>query len=142
MRKGFTIIEILIAMMVLFTAITFVNISIKAFNSYQRKSEVYQNFYITALSLKDWVSTQSLQQEHYKGKMNGIDYKFNIYPLIKQNSYSYGSVLGSGNIGDYLITLYRVEMILTQKSMEKKYTFLLTKQLSMLGQDEYSKEAK
>ena len=79
MKRGFTIIEILIAMMILFVAIGFVNITIKAFNNYQRKSEVYQNLYITALSLKDLMDTKPLDKVNsYQGILNHnqIDYTF------------------------------------------------------------------
>lgn len=128
MRRGFTIIEILIAMMILFTAIVFVNISIKAFNNYQRKSEVYQNFYITALSLKDWIATDPLDKREYKGKMNGIAYKIEVKELINKNNYIFNFDTPSGNYGDFLITLYRVTLLLSIAQREKEYSFFLTKQ--------------
>ena len=132
MKKGFTVIEILIAMMILFVAIGFVNISIKTFNTYQRKSETYQNFYITALSLKDWISSQSLEKETYQGTINEIEYKFNIIALVKRKNYVFNMELGSGNYGDNLITLYKVEMLLNDKIRTKKFEFLLTKQLNLV----------
>ena len=131
MKRGFTVIEILIAMVILFVAIAFVNISIKAFNNYQRKSEIYQNFYITALSLKDWLTTQSLEKKVYKGVQNNIKYKLKITTLLQKKNYTFSMSLGEGNYGDYLITLYKVEMILTQGNKEEKFNFFLTKQLSL-----------
>jgi len=129
MKKGFTIIEILIAMMILFTAIGFVNISIRAFNNYQRKSEVYQDFYITALSLKDWIATQDLEKaKHYQGEMNGIQYSIEVQELISRNNYKYNLDIPSGNYGDFLITLNRVILKLNRKNRNKKYTFFLTTQ--------------
>jgi len=127
MRRGFTIIEILIAMMILFMAIVFVNMSIKAFNNYQRKSEVYQNFYITALSLKDWISVQSLDRQRYEGEMNGVDYQLYVKKIIEKNNYIYNFDIPSGNFGDYLVTLYRVKLRLKYKQREKEYSFFLTK---------------
>ena len=131
MRKGFTVVEILIAMMLLFTAIGFVNISIKTFNNYQRKSEVYQDFYITALSLKDWISTQPLDKKVYTGIRNDINYKLSIKTLLEKKNYTFSMALGEGNHGDYLVTLYQIEMILTKDTKEDKFRFLLTKQLSL-----------
>ena len=128
MKKGFTVIEILIAMMLLFTAIGFVNISIKAFNNYQRKSEVYQNFYITVLSLKDWISMQKLDKKVYNGNMNGLRYKLKVKELISKNNYRYSFDTSGGNNGDFLITLYQVELELKNKNREKNYSFFLTKQ--------------
>ncbi len=128
MKKGFTIIEILIAMLILFTAIGFVNISIKAFNNYQRKSEVYQNFYVTTLSIKDWISTQQLDKKIYNGEMNGLTYKLELKELISKNNYRYSFDILGGNDGDFLITLYQVKLELKNKNREKKYVFFLTKQ--------------
>ena len=131
MKKGFTVIEILIAMMLLFTAIGFVNISIQAFNTYQRKSKIYQNFYITALSLKDWIGTQPLDKKVYIGIRNNINYQLKIKKLIEKKNYTFTMALGAGNNGNYLITLYRVEMLLSKDTKEDKFEFLLTKQLSL-----------
>jgi len=131
MKKAFTIIEILIAMMILFTAIGFVNISIKAFNNYQRKSENYQNLYITALSLKDWLSIQSFEKKIYQGIRNDIAYKITINTLLEEKNYTFTMGLGAGNHGNFLITLYQVEMVLVQGLKENKFKFLITKQKSL-----------
>ena len=130
MKKGFTVIEILIAMMVLFVAIGFVNISIKAFNSYQRKSEAYQNFYITALSLKDLMETKSLdKQKSYRGTLNGIEYLISIKEISRQKNYiiDLEQTVG-GNDGNFFITLYLLEMRLSDKSRVKNYSFYLTRE--------------
>jgi len=128
-RKAFTVIEILIAMMVLFTAITFSSISIKAFNTYQRQSERYQDLYVTALSLKEEMSSFSqFEKSVYKGILNEINYEIGIKKLIEKRNYIV-SPDGIGRYdGDFLITLYRLQMKLTQGSRLKEYTFLLTKQ--------------
>ena len=128
MKRGFTIIEILIAMVLLFTAIGFVNIAIKAFNNYQRKSETYQNFYNTTLSIKDWLSTQQLDKNTYRGEMNGLTYKLEVKELISKNNYKYSFNTPGGNYGDFLITLYQIKLELKNKNREKNYTFFLTKQ--------------
>jgi len=129
MKKGFTVIEILIAMMVLFIAIGFVNISIKAFNGYQRKSVVYQNFYITALSLKDLMETKPLdKQNSYRGTLNGIEYKILIKELIRKKNYIVDMEQAIGkNDGNFFIILYQLEMTLKIRSRVKKYTYYLTR---------------
>jgi prepilin-type N-terminal cleavage/methylation domain-containing protein len=130
MRRGFTVIEILIAMMILFVAIGFVNISIKAFNSYQRKSESYQNFYITALSLKDLMETKTLdKKESYRGILNGVKYLITIKEISKQKNYiiNLEQAMG-GNDGNFFITLYLLEMRLREGNRVQNYSFYLTKQ--------------
>jgi len=133
MKRGFTVIEILISMMVLFVAIAFVNISIKAYNNYQRKSNVYQNFYITALSLKDLIASQPLDKESLEGDMNKIHYKLNIKPVLKAKNYNFTMEFGGGNNGNFMITLYEVEMSLTTDLKEEKFKFLLTRQKSLFS---------
>jgi len=133
MKKGFTIMEILIAMMVLFVAIAFVNISIKAFNTYQRKSQSYQNLYITALSLKDWISTKPFDQKEYAGNLNAIEYTITIKELIHKKNYYFDSEepSKSGNYGDFLVTLYSLKMILSDGNLVHKYDFFITKEKSL-----------
>ena len=130
MKKGFTIIEILIAMMILFVAIGFVNITIKAFNNYQRKSEVYQNLYITALSLKDLMDTKPLDKTNsYRGILNGIDYLISIKEISRQKNYIIDLEQGVGkNDGNFFITLYKLDMKLSYKSKVKHYIFYLTRE--------------
>ncbi len=131
MKKGFTIIEILIAMIILFIAIGFVNISIKAFNSYQRKAETYQNFYITALSLKDWIEVQDLDNDkNYRGVLNGVNYNINIKIVSKIRNYIVYTEgrRGGSNSGNFYIILYKLEIILKDKIKTKEYSFYLTRQ--------------
>ena len=128
-HKAFTIIEILIAMLILFTAITFSSISIKAFNTYQRQSERYQDFYIVALSLKDKMSLLTeFKKMEYDGSFNGLGYSINIQELIKKRNYLLGQDGIGRNDGDFMLTLYRLTMILKKRGRAKKYTFLLTKE--------------
>jgi len=130
MKKGFTVVEILIAMMILFVAIGFVNISIKAFNSYQRKSEAYQNFYITALSLKDLMEIKVLdKQESYRGVLNGIDYLISIEEVSRKKNYIINLEQSvGGNDGNFFIILYHLKMRLKEGSRIKNYSFYLTRQ--------------
>ena len=129
MKRGFTVIEILIAMMILFVAIGFVNISIKAFNNYQRKSEIYQNFYITALSLKDFMESKTLDKKSYNGILNGINYKISVKEISRQKNYIINlEQARGGNDGNFFITLYQLNMSLINKNIVKTYSFYLTKQ--------------
>jgi len=129
MKKAFTVIEILIAMLILFSTIVFVNTTIKAFNNFQRKSSIYENRYITILSLKDWIETQSLNKKNYRGKLNGLNYEIKVKKIIKSLTYKFVMGMGSGNIGDYEITLYEVVITLEKG---KKVKFFLTKEKSNL----------
>jgi len=129
-KKAFTVVEILISMLILFTAVVFVNMTMKAYNNYQRKSKVYQNIYTTTLSIKDWLQTQDMSKKFYKGEMNNIHYIAKITPLLQAKSYD-ETMLGSGNIGDFMITLYRVNLILITKIRKLEFNYLVTKQINL-----------
>lgn len=130
MKKGFTVIEILIAMLILFTAIGFVNISIKAFNNYQRKSEVYQNFYITTLSIKDLLKTKDMTNNIYRGELNNIKYIATVTPFIQSKNYD-ENMFTRGNIGDFMITLYKIELTLITRTKTINVSYFLTKQKNL-----------
>jgi len=83
------------------------------------------------LSLKDWISTQPLDKKVYIGIRNNINYQLKIKRLIEKKNYTFTMALGAGNHGNYLITLYKVEMLLSKDRKEDKFEFLLTKQLSL-----------
>ena len=128
-KSAFTIIEILIAMLILFMAITFSNMSIRAFNNYQKKSQRYQNFYVTVLTLKEWMySLNHLKEKKYSGSMNGLTYSINVMEVIRKKNYIFTPDGNGQNNGNYWITLYELELKLKNNIKEKKYTFLLTKQ--------------
>jgi len=129
-KKAFTVVEILISMLILFTAVVFVNMTMKAYNNYQRKSKVYQNIYTTTLSIKDWLQTQDMSKNIYKGEMNNIRYIAKISPLLQAKNYD-ETMLGSGNIGDFMITLYRVNLILITKIRKLEFNYLVTKQINL-----------
>ena len=128
-KKAFTIVEILIAMLILFMAITFTSISIKAFNKYQKQSKKHQMFYVTSLSLKEKMSSiKEFKVPQYQGTLNGMDYIIKIKKLLSKQNYIMG-IDGIGrNNGDFMITLYRVTITLETQKKEKTYSFLLSKQ--------------
>jgi len=129
-KKAFTVVEILISMLILFTAVVFVNMTMKAYNNYQRKSKVYQNIYTTTLSIKDWLKTQDMSKNIYKGEMNTIRYIAKISPLLQAKSYD-ETMLGSGNIGNFMIILYHVNLILITKTRRLEFNYLVTKQINL-----------
>ncbi len=129
-KSAFTIVEILISMLILFTAVVFVNMTMKAYNNYQRKSRTYQNIYITTLSIKDWLTTQDMTKSSYKGEMNGIDYIAKITPILQSKNYD-ETMFSRGNIGNFLITLYRVNLTLITKTKKIELSYLITKQKNL-----------
>jgi len=129
-RRAFTVVEILISMLILFTAVVFVNMTMKAYNNYQRKSKVYQNIYITTLSIKDWLKTQDMTKGSYKGEINGLHYVAKITPFLQKKNYD-ETMLGSGNIGNFMITLYKIKLTLITKTKKFEFNYFLTNQKNL-----------
>ena len=128
-KKAFTIVEILIAMLILFMAIAFSSMGIKAFNKYQKQSKKYQMIYITSLSLKDeMASLKEFKTFQYRGTLNGIKYIIKIKKLLNKQNYIIDKDGTGRNSGDFMITLYRLRITLNIQGTEKSYSFLLTKQ--------------
>lgn len=128
-KKAFTIIEILIAMLILFMAIAFSSIAIKAFNKYQKQSTKYQMLYITSLSIKEeMASLKEFKKTSYQGVLNDISYIVKIKKLLNKQNYLIDRDGIGKNNGDFMITLYRLTILLKVEETEKSYSFLLTKQ--------------
>ena len=128
-RNAFTIVEILIAMLILFMAITFSSISIKAFNKYQKQSKKYQMFYVTSLSLKEEMSAlKAFKVPQYRGTLNGLDYIIKIKKLLSKQNYIVDTDGIGRNNGDFMVSLYRLTITLETQTKEKSYSFLLTKE--------------
>lgn len=131
-KSAFTVVEILIAMLILFTAIAFSNMSIKAFHNYERQSKKHEDVYITVLSLKEWMhSLRKFNKMSYEGILNNISYNIQVEKVITKRNYILTQEGGGQNIGNYFISLYRLTMTLTKEGRIKKYSFLLTKQRSI-----------
>ena len=128
-KKAFTIVEILIAMLVLFMAIAFSSMGIKAFNKYQKQSKKYQLIYITSLSLKDeMASLKEFKSSQYIGILNGVKYIIKVKKLLNKQNYIMDKDGIGRNNGDFMVTLYRLKITLNIQETEKTYSFLLTKQ--------------
>jgi len=128
MRKAFSIIELLISMVILFSTIVFMNMTIKAYNDYTRKSQLYQNVYIATLSMKDWLTVQDFKKEHYQKTINDVKFDAYIKPLKAAKNHIFHAELGHGNFGDFLVTLYQVNLVLEYRNRKETFTYYLTRE--------------
>ncbi len=113
-NRGFTLIEVLIASLILFFAILTLNAAFKQYTSYRLKQERYANIYISVLSLKDKLENEDLRGfTERKGTINGLSYDITIRPLKNEKNYVYGQTAGStGNKGQFDITLYKATLVI------------------------------
>ena len=128
MRKAFSIIELLISMVILFGAIVFMNMTIKTYNDYTRKSQLYQNVYISTLSMKDWLTVQNFKKQHYQKTINDVKFDAKITALKAERNHIFHGELGHGNFGDFLVTLYQVDLVLAYRNREETFTYYVTRE--------------
>ncbi len=123
-NRAFTLIEVLVASIIMFFAILTVNAAFKQYASYKIKQQKYENIYISALSLIDKIENEKLDSFTYDtGKINGLEYTVKAKRIAAKRNYTYGfSAKETGNKGRFLITLYKVEINIANK----KFVFYKT----------------
>lgn len=119
-NKGFTLIEVLISLFILVVAAVTVNAAFKQFTVYKSKTKHYENHYITVLSLKDMIENQDLAEKQNRvGKLNGLDYKYEVIEIDKRRNYMPGETeeIG-GNNGAFELTLFKIRLSVEDKEYE------------------------
>lgn len=112
-KKGFSLIEVLIATVILSASILILSGALKLFFSYKEKLVKYQNIYNTTLSIVDKILAEDLLTKPYgEGTLNGLSYRYKA-KLIKKGTdtsgYSYEETQKSGS-GLFKILLFKVEL--------------------------------
>lgn len=141
-NKAFVTIEILIAMVIGFLAILMLTVSIKSLHKVEMQKKMYQNLYITVLSLKDKIRAKTcIENSLLNGKQNGFNY--NITCQEKKNINNYKSYydeiqnkMVGGYWGIYEIHLFRVTINIKKDGLNKKYSFYQTEQKARFTDEE------
>lgn len=123
-------IEVLVAMLILFLVIATSFTNIKFYNIMNEKKLTYEDTYMDVLSLKDKLSETLCQSALKKeGTFNGIHYVASCQKEKELKTFEMGIEPDdpSGNIGNYLIKLYRVTLVLDTKKFDKTYNYYITK---------------
>ena len=120
-KNGFTLIEVLIATLILAVAIISVNAAFKQFSVYKQKMNKYKNIYTTTLSIKDMIENKELKDNiQDTGIMNGLNFSYKVKLVSKNRNHSLEE--GEGNTGAFEIYLYKINLTVENK----EYTFFKT----------------
>ncbi len=120
-KNGFTLIEVLIATLILAVAIISVNAAFKQFSVYKQKMDKYKNIYTTTLSIKDMIESKELKDNMQDtGIMNGLNFSYKVKLVSKNRNHSLEE--GEGNTGAFEIYLYKINLTVENK----EYTFFKT----------------
>jgi len=117
-NKGFTLIEVLVASIILFFSILTVNAAFKQYASYKLKQQKYENIYISVLSLINKLENKQLNMfTYYSGEINGFKYTARAKRVAQSRNYIYGlSPKDSGNKGIFLVTLYKIKIKMANRT--------------------------
>ncbi|HIE59667.1 MAG TPA: prepilin-type N-terminal cleavage/methylation domain-containing protein [Hydrogenothermaceae bacterium] len=90
-NKAFSLIEVLIATLILSVSIMVISATLKQFFVYKNKLNKYQLIYTTTMSLIDKISLENLlKNPSSQGKLNGLKYKYKATIIErKTNAFSY-----------------------------------------------------
>ena len=128
-KNAMITIEVLVSMLILFLVIATSFENIKFFTILNDKKTYYEDNYINVLSLKDKLSTTICKtQESQSGEFNGYEFQAQCEKLKELRTYTKGFDIGdpSGNIGNYMMTLYKIKLLIKKENIEKKFTYYTT----------------
>ena len=129
-RRAVITIEVLIALIVMFSAVVLTTSSIRTLNLFKLKKEKYEVNYTTVLSLKAMFENRAFNptRGEFRGEINGFKYKM-VY-LLSHNKRTYipGETAAlSGNLGPYNILLYKCMLQLTKDNSYSESNFDILK---------------
>lgn len=122
-KKGFAIVEVLVAFIILTTVLSLLTYSQKNFNSNITRLQNFEDIYTTVLSLKNKVDIEMAlgEKKHFDGKLNNLNYSIDINKLYEGNNLSYDSMESTYTKGIHIYTLYKVTIKI--REIGKTYTF-------------------
>jgi prepilin-type N-terminal cleavage/methylation domain-containing protein len=111
-KNGFTLIEVLIAMVLLSSAIVVMYSAYKQYIERTTSLRKTEQTYLTALSLKDYISTIDLfDAKELSGTLNGIPYTAVIRIAEEKNSLIFTEqTMSYVNLGQFAVTLFQVDL--------------------------------
>lgn len=129
MKKAMITIEVLISLLILFLVISTSVTNIKFFNLMIDKKTSYEEEYIAVLSLKDRLSGRLCESTlEERDTINGFEYTATCEKIKESRSFKKGFELGepSGNFGNHLIKLYKIDIELQKGSFKSNHNYLVT----------------
>lgn len=135
MKKAMITIEVLISMLILFLVISTSFTTIKFFNIQIKKRVNYEDKYINFLTLKDKLSNKICKNSLVEnGTFNGFSYSAKCEKVKELRTFkkAFDEDEVSGNIGNYLMTLYKVTLQLKKNNFTHSQSYFLTRSKKIL----------
>lgn len=122
-------IEVLVSMLILFLVISTSTTMTKFFQNVSLKKDIYEDEYITLLSLKDKLSNTICSfEDTQEGEFNGYKYKAECENIKQSRTYIKGvdEDEKSGLYGNYMVKLNKVKLLLEKEKYSKNFEYYLT----------------
>jgi uncharacterized protein YxeA len=128
MKKAMITIEVLVSLLILLLVIATSTSSVRFFQIVLKQKQNYEDRYIVVLNIKDTLSSKICKRSFKEeGSFNGFNYEATCESVKELRSFKKDvDDEGSGNIGDYLLTLYKVNLYLHKDNLEKSYDYYVT----------------
>jgi type II secretory pathway pseudopilin PulG len=119
-KNGFTLIEVLIATLIMVMAIVTVTAAVRQFIAQREKLRHYEQVYTAVLSLHDRIMNENFAgNSHKTGTLNGLDYTYDAKLMASANNYVVGVEPGlSGNKGIFTVMAYKINLELGGRTFE------------------------
>ena len=119
-NSGFTLIEVLVATLIMVMSIVTVTAAIRQFAIHREKLKSYERIYSTVLSLRARIMNDTLKEDTKdSGTFNGLNYSYQCQLVESANNFVFGEEGDmTGNKGPFLISLFRVNLEVDGKDVE------------------------
>ena len=144
-KKAFVTIEILVAMVIGFLAIIMLTTSIKSLQKVSIQQELYQDLYISVLSIKNIIKAKEcMNNPTLNGEINGFKYNIRCREIKAQKNYidSINPITfqeDGGNKGIFMIYLFRVDINIQKYGLDKSYSFYQSEQKRLISEEDLLK---
>ena len=119
-NRGFSLIELLIALIIITSAIITLNSIYKQYSSLRQKQSKYELIYISVLSLKDKLESIDLSRTFIlNGTINGLKYTAKVKRVAQRRSFTFDFKKDIwGNFGKFSMTMYKITINMVGKQFE------------------------
>jgi type II secretory pathway pseudopilin PulG len=115
--NGFTLIEVLVATLIMVVSIVTVTAAIRQFAIHREKLRSYEQVYTSVLSLRDRIMNETLKEnDKQTGTFNGLPYSYDCRLVESANNYVYGD--NAGNNGLFQVMLFKVNLEIEGRDFE------------------------
>ena len=129
MKTAMITVEVLISLLILFLVIATSTVTIKELYKVNQQQFNHEALYSAVLNIKDYIDDDICRTKFsQKGSFNGFDFEAKCDKIKELRNYkkAFDSTEQEGNVGDFLVQLYKVTLTLKNKKMEKAYQYQKT----------------